>query len=80
MSASNLPLKSLLIGLSLSLALSGCGTKGPLEPPPTATAQPKPVAKADEGLGDIPTMGQKKSKKVPPIEAPKQPFLLDFLL
>lgn len=79
MSASNLNLKSVVIGLGLCLALSGCGTKGQLEPPPSATAEKKPVAKADEGLGDIPTMGQ-KSKKVPPIEAPQQPFFLDFLL
>ena len=80
MSASNLPLKTVLLGLSLCLVLSACGTKGPLEPPPSAAQEQKPVAKADEGLGDIPTMGQKKSKKTPPIEAPQQPFFLDFLL
>ena len=80
MSASNLSLKTLVIGLGLALTLSGCGAKGPLEPPPSAATQQKPVAKADEGMGDIPVMGQKQKTKTAPIEAPKQPFLLDFLL
>lgn len=80
MFASTLPLKTLLLGCGLALALSGCGSKGPLEPPPSAAAQPKPAAKTDDGMGDIPTLGQKKPKTVQPVEAPKQPFLLDFLL
>jgi hypothetical protein len=73
-------LKSLAIALGLALTLTACGTKGPLEPPPSATAKPTSPAKADDGLGDIPAVGQKPAKIVKPIEPPKQPFLLDFLL
>lgn len=79
MSASNLSFKSLALGLGLALALSGCGTKGPLEPPPSATPEEKPAAKADDGLGTLPTLGQKKTE-TKPVEVPNKPFFLDFLL
>ncbi len=39
----------ILVGLLLSLSLSGCGQKGPLKLPPDA---PVPAPKA--GLGDTP--------------------------
>jgi len=79
-SASTLPLKALLLGLGLAMSLAGCGAKGPLEPPPSAAEQPKSEVKADEGMGDIPTIGQAKKKSAKPTETPKQPFFLDFLL
>lgn len=79
MSASNLSMKTVMLGLGLALALSGCGTKGPLEPPPSATPTTKPTAKADDGIGALPTLGQKKTE-TKPVEAPNKPFLFDFLL
>lgn len=79
MSASNLSFKTLLLGLGLALALSGCGTKGPLEPPPSATPAIKPAAKTDEGIGSLPTIGQKKTE-TKPVEVPNKPFFFDFLL
>lgn len=79
MSVSTLSLKMFVLSLGLSLALSACGTKGPLEPPPSAATEPAKKSKPDDGLGDIPTLGQKKTESKP-IEAPKQPFIFDFLL
>ena len=79
-SASTLPLKALLLGLGLAMSLSACGAKGPLEPPPSATDQAKPQVKADEGMGNIPTIGQTKKQAAKPTEKPNQPFFLDFLL
>lgn len=46
--------KAALLGLAVVLALSGCGRKGDLEPPPGA--EPRPVAEAvpsaEQILGD----------------------------
>jgi predicted small lipoprotein YifL len=56
-----------------ALALSGCGRKGALEPPPgaAATDQRKDPAEVPEtGESD---QGQKKT-------APDKPFALDFLI
>ena len=57
--------------------LGGCGRAGPLEPPPDAQAVAKPTDKsADNGAAGIP----KPHQRPPPIQPPKQPFFLDFLL
>ena len=49
----------LLIGLGLTL--SGCGRKGPLDPPPAALSGPQPNAlQTDQQGRDIAPPGQKK--------------------
>lgn len=78
MSASTLSLKMIVLSLGLATALSACGTKGALEPPPAAGAV-APKAKADDGIATLPTLGQKKPD-VQPVETPNKPFFLDFLL
>ena len=61
----------------MGLALSACGRKGPLEPPPSTVEQAKPAAPADTGI--MPPLGAKKPEtKAPP--PPDKPFFLDFLL
>ena len=54
----------LLVAFAVLLGLSGCGQKGPLEPPPSAAT---PQA---EGQPAPP----------PPPKAPNEPFILDPLL
>lgn len=66
-----------LLTVLMGLALSACGRKGPLEPPPSAIEQAKPAATADTGI--MPPLGAKKPEtKAPP--PPDKPFFLDFLL
>jgi len=66
-----------LLTVLMGLALSACGRKGPLEPPPSAIEQAKPAATADTGI--MPPVGAKKPEtKAPP--PPDKPFFLDFLL
>ena len=71
------PLRLMVITVLMGLALSACGRKGPLEPPPSAVEQAKPAATADTGI--MPPVGAKKpeTKAAPP---PDKPFFLDFLL
>lgn len=77
MSVPTLSLKMIVLSFGLATTLSACGTKGALEPPPSKVeAAP---AKADDGIAALPTLGQKKPE-VKPVEAPNQPFFLDFLL
>ena len=65
-------------GLSLAFALlaaalvSGCGRKGPLEPPPDGNA-------VQQSAPSDPLHPQIR-KPVPPITPPKDPFILDPLL
>ncbi|MFO1151552.1 MAG: lipoprotein [Alsobacter sp.] len=75
----------LVASLALAFALSGCGRKGPLEPPPGAVnakdnpleeqeidpEAPKPV---------VPSISPVGSKKGKPIKAPKEKFFLDPIL
>jgi predicted small lipoprotein YifL len=75
----------LVLGCATALALSGCGRKGPLEPPPGAVnaksnpleekeidpEAPKPV------IPSIAPVGSKKGKR---IEPPKEKFILDPIL
>lgn len=70
-------LRMTLLTVLMGLALSACGRKGPLEPPPSAIEQAKPAATADTGI--MPPVGAKKPEtKAPP--PPDKPFFLDFLL
>ncbi len=62
-----------------ALVLSGCGRIGPLEPPPDASAQAKPAMPKPNELS-AETLNPQMKPKIPPIAAPNQPFLLDFLL
>jgi predicted small lipoprotein YifL len=78
----------ILLGVS-ALALSGCGRKGPLDLPPTASSQPgatanavqpDPAAAAEASKGNLfnPNYG---SDQLPVAgKGPKRPFALDPLL
>ena len=70
----------LVAGL-VALTLSGCGRKGPLEPPPGA-AIAKPVIEPGEAAKPgITTPGSlKPKKKRTTIVPPKDPFILDPIL
>ena len=67
------PRLALLVAASV-LALSGCGRRGDLEPPPDGSAvqATKPADPAEGGL--------QVRKSNPPISPPHTPFLLDPLL
>lgn len=78
-----------LIGGALALAgalvLTGCGKRGPLEPPPEDN--PSKTAAADttkQQSSELPVAVGPQSprgrRRPPPIKAPDTPFLLDFLL
>jgi predicted small lipoprotein YifL len=60
---------------SLAFVIAGCGRKGPLEPPPDASAVNKPATPTPTGSAT-----PEAHRKVPPITAPKTPFVLDPLL
>jgi predicted small lipoprotein YifL len=75
----------ILLGTA-ALALSGCGRKGPLDLPPTASSQPgmavqpDPTATAEASKGNLfnPSYG---SDQLPVAsKGPKRPFALDPLL
>jgi predicted small lipoprotein YifL len=57
---------------ALALGVSGCGRRGALEPPP----DPSAVQKSTTSSNGEPAGRQ----KIPPITAPKKPFVLDPLL
>jgi predicted small lipoprotein YifL len=65
---------ALVMVAGMALASSGCGRRGPLEPPPNASATPTPTPENDTGALGI------SRHKPAPIVAPKTPFLLDPLL
>jgi predicted small lipoprotein YifL len=56
---------------AVAFGAGGCGRRGALEPPPS----PEAVAKADND-----TNHPQFHHKPKPVEPPKQPFFLDFLL
>jgi len=64
--------------LALSLAVSGCGRKGPLDPPPRAQAQPvQPGASGDpqqqaEAIDEFGNPAEVRGRR--------KSFFLDFLL
>jgi predicted small lipoprotein YifL len=61
--------------LALSFALSGCGRKGPLDPPPRAQAQPGEQVQQEPAGPTTDAYGN----PIPP-PGPKKKFFLDFLL
>lgn len=67
--------RALALAAFVALGLSDCGRIGPLEPPPEANAPPKPAPTAAESA-----LNPQVKPKIPPITAPKQPFILDPLL
>lgn len=62
----------------LALAVSACGKRGPLEPPPDSPDAAQKQPQADQGMGMPGIKGSKK--RPPPVKAPKGDFFLDFLL
>ncbi|MGB6538746.1 MAG: lipoprotein [Xanthobacteraceae bacterium] len=77
-----------LLLCSLSLALGGCGRKGPLDPPPSAAMPPPPPGAPGAGPAQFvdPTTPVGGAQPVPISTAvaapppPKKTFLLDPLL
>jgi predicted small lipoprotein YifL len=78
----------ILAVLILATALSACGRRGPLEPPPRAAApaasvladepEAAPAGEALPSLAPPVAAGDRVGRK--PIVAPKRPFILDPLL
>ena len=75
-----------MIGGVVVLALSACGRKGPLEPPPGAVnASDNPIEEQEEDAAAAPNkvipsispVGSRKGKK---IKAPNEKFFLDSIL
>ncbi len=76
------------LALILSLALAGCGRKGPLDPPPSAAVPPPPAAAPSPGparfidpttpLGGAQPAPVQTTVAAPP--PPKKTFVLDPLL
>jgi predicted small lipoprotein YifL len=78
-------LRLLMIGGVVVLALSACGRKGPLEPPPGAVnASDNPLEEQEEDANApakvIPSVSPVGSRKGKPITAPKEKFFLDPIL
>ncbi|HET7491933.1 MAG TPA: lipoprotein [Bradyrhizobium sp.] len=73
----------ILLGAT-ALALSGCGRKGPLDLPPTASSQAPLAAAPGEPVADQPSkpsLFTSSSNSAPPTpKGPKRPFVLDPLL
>jgi predicted small lipoprotein YifL len=75
---------SILLALSLAV-LSGCGRRGPLEPPPKALAPSEnPLSGNPEENMQDPSLNSSSpnptGRAARIIKAPKQPFILDPLL
>ena len=95
LSASDLPVsghasrfparRALLVAAVATLALTACGKKGPLEPAPGSrdaiAAEAAKKAQGQTQVDTTPQVGVRRSRRPPPVTAPKgEPFLLDFLL
>ena len=75
--------------LAAALALTGCGRKGPLDPPPGA-ASSQPAKPANTGFGLSPMATQEapatppsfdaQGKPVAPANAPKKRLPMDWLI
>ena len=78
---SRLPHVVALTALAL-LALSACGRRGALEPPPGATAQAQQGQPAPtDPVGTLPSpIGTPRKSSKQGYTIPKQPFILDPLL
>jgi predicted small lipoprotein YifL len=79
---------ALAAALTATLALTACGRKGPLDPPPSAAASPPPAYAPRPGLGEenygLPPPVERPQTAAAPPPAPEPPqkktFFLDFLL
>jgi predicted small lipoprotein YifL len=78
-----------LAALGSALALTGCGRKGPLDPPPSAAIAPPPSSQPGLGeLNDPNTPGYRRPPQQPVVAAappanappPQRSFFLDFLI
>ncbi|MHB2169456.1 LPS translocon maturation chaperone LptM [Alsobacter sp. R-9] len=76
-----------VVALLLGAALSACGRKGPLEPPPGAAgeAKPDPLSQQNESATPgvktlVPTVTPVGSRRGKPITPPKDDFILDPIL
>jgi predicted small lipoprotein YifL len=68
--------------LAAGLALAGCGRKGALEPPPSASVAAAPPASGQPSLGE-PDHAALESERRDVVPAPftkKKSFILDFLI
>jgi predicted small lipoprotein YifL len=78
--------RALVLALSFALPLTGCGRKGPLDPPPDSTV-PTPLPPAAQGstftspnpAGAAPS-APVQAQTVPPVPAQKKTFFLDPLI
>jgi predicted small lipoprotein YifL len=88
-----MPTRTLIALLVVAAALSGCGRRGPLEPPPRAgavssepaipSARPEGVSPLDPGSSpddSIIPREQNANREPGAPAAPKKHFFLDFLL
>jgi predicted small lipoprotein YifL len=81
-----MPIRRLMILLLAATLLSGCGRRGPLEPPDRAESVANPVEQAtspvpgDPLLTDPVSPGAQEPAEARPDTAPRRRFLLDFLL
>ncbi|MGP9820223.1 LPS translocon maturation chaperone LptM [Salinarimonas sp. NSM] len=70
-----------ILVVAAALALSACGRRGALEPPPGAG--PAPAAEearvASDPLTDVPVGGPREPETAP-VAQPDRPFFLDVLL
>jgi predicted small lipoprotein YifL len=84
-------LRPAVIGaLAAALALTGCGRKGPLDPPPGSAAAVQPAKPANTGFGLSPMATQEapatapsfdaQGKPVAPANAPKKRLPMDWLI
>lgn len=78
------PAISALFLVALTVALSGCGRRGPLEPhpdaPPEQRSRPAASAQEESRPAARPTLGGSRRVLSSPIPPPQQPFVLDALL
>jgi predicted small lipoprotein YifL len=74
---------ALIVVSATALALSGCGRKGPLDLPPTASSQaPLAAAQGDPQADQAskPSLFNSNNSSPPTPKGPKRPFVLDPLL
>ena len=70
----------LAVAMTLATALAGCGRKGPLDLPPSATATPAPAQPPATGTGLLTSPLGTGAPAQPQPAPPNRPFVLDPLL
>jgi predicted small lipoprotein YifL len=68
---------ALLLALGAALALSGCGRKGPLDPPPAASLAGEEAAQ--KPAGPVPKVMDSRGRLITP-PGPNKPLPIDVLL